>query len=88
MNEDKESSKKESSKEKKLIVTASLSLRDAQRVQQAFDEGRLADLGITSISFSPSIEPLKDAAPEKKDWAKGERRKKQKPRDDGTPPLP
>ena len=81
MKEEQDASRKDDAKSEKLVITASLSRRDAQRLQQAFDEGRLEQFGLTDLIIS-------DSQPEVEKWAKGERRKRNKPRDDGTPPLP
>lgn len=78
MDDKNDSSKEDDTKGDKLIITASLSRRDAQRLQQAFDEGRLKQFGLTDLIIT-------DAQPELEKWAKGERHKRSKPRGDGTP---
>jgi hypothetical protein len=84
MADDKDSSNEEDTKGKRLVITASISVDDARRIQQAFDEGKLKQFGLTEVSFSP----IENSDAKTESWAKGERRKKSKPRDDKTPPRP
>lgn len=83
MDDKEDSTKKEGAKANKLIITASLSVRDAQRIKQAFKEGRLKDLGITEINFSPE---LPDQG--KKKWTEQAKLNRPKRNDDEAPPRP
>jgi hypothetical protein len=80
---DKDDSAKKTAKGKGTIITLSMSPEDAERLKQAFAEGRLKELGITEIEFPPE-----EPEPGKKQWRQDERRKRRKTKGDDTPPLP
>ncbi len=79
MDDKNDSSKEDDTKGDKLIITARLTVADAQRLKKAFEEGRLKQFGLIDLIIS-------DSQPELKKWTKREHHKRSKPRDDGTPP--
>ena len=70
----------EAQEPKNALVTIQMTLEDAQRLQQAFSEGKLKELGITEI--------VTDIASLQKQWSDTVRLKKLGPQARGTPPLP
>jgi hypothetical protein len=67
---------------KKTILTLTMSPEDAKRLQQAFNEGRLTDFGITEIAFEPTL----DAEPHEKKWSENKKRGRSGPKRDDAPP--
>ena len=71
--------------EHRLTITVPLSKRDYHKLKDAFDQGKLKDLGVLSIS----AEPLEAAGPEQTSFAKSESQKRvAHKKSDSTPKLP
>jgi hypothetical protein len=60
------------------VLGIKLSLEDAERLKQAFIEGKLKDLGISNITFP---EPS-GIAPKQEKWSNAERKKRRRHQED------
>jgi hypothetical protein len=68
---------------KRTTITLSVEMEDAERLLQAFKDGKFSEFGVIDCKVIPEESPAK---PEKK-WGTGELGKRTA-KGDGTPPLP
>ena len=60
-----------------IELTLSMNQDDAERLMQAFKDGKLAELGVLDIKFPEAIE---------KKWTGTESQRRDKPKQDDVPP--
>jgi hypothetical protein len=71
-------------KEGTVRVILSMDKDDAQRMQEAFAEGRLTEFGVKAVN----VEPAQDAIEPGKQWGPREITKRSAPPNGETPPRP